>query len=340
MIDDATRTLFHPFDAGFLPMPEAMARGLFINAPSPLTIPSEFEAPLELVQDMRPAFLALQAAGRTVGAEIGQGPWDFALVLCGRHRGQNERWIAQALRTTRAGGLIVVAGAKMAGIASLRRRMEGLCDLEGHAAKYHGTVFWLRVPDDAEALALTLEDAAPAIELDTGFRTAPGMFSHERVDRGSALLAEHLPRDLKGSIADFGAGWGYLAVEIARRARSLERLDLYEASHAACAAARDNLARLAPDVPVTVTWSDLAAEKPQRRYHAVVMNPPFHQGRAAEPSLGEALIATAATALRPRGRLLMVANRQLPYERTLEKLFRAHGEIAREDGFKVLWAER
>lgn len=340
MSDDATRTLFHPFEAGFLPMPTATMRGVFINAPSSLTIPPDFEAALELVQDMRPSFLALEAAGRSVSPQIGEGPYDVALILCGRHRGQNERWIAQALRTGAPGGLIVVAGAKMDGVASLRRRMEGLCDLEGHAAKYHGTVFWLRAPQDAERLARTLEEAAPEVELDAGYRTAPGMFSHERIDRGSALLAAHLPRDLKGTIADFGAGWGFLAVEVARCARSLERLDLYEASHAACEAARHNLATLAPDATVTVNWADLAAEKPQRRYNAIVMNPPFHQGRAAEPSLGEALIATAAAALKPRGRLLMVANRQLPYERALEKLFKAHGEIAREDGFKLLWAER
>ena len=50
----------------------------------------------------------------------------------------------------------------------------------------------------------------------------------------------------------------------------------------------------------------------------MIMNPPFHQGRAAEPDLGAAFIAAAARILKPHGRLMMVANRQLPYEAALD----------------------
>ena len=46
--------------------------------------------------------------------------------------------------------------------------------------------------------------------VDGRFRTAPGMFSHDRIDAGSRLLAECLPETAKGAAADFGAGWGYL----------------------------------------------------------------------------------------------------------------------------------
>ena len=39
------------------------------------------------------------------------------------------------------------------------------------------------------------------------------MFSHGRIDPGSRLLAEALPADLSGKVADFCAGWGYLSAE-------------------------------------------------------------------------------------------------------------------------------
>ena len=72
----------------------------------------------------------------------------------------------------------------------------------------------------------------------------------------------------------------------------------------------------------------------------MISNPPFHQGRAAEPDLGAAFIAAAARILKPAGRLLMVANRQLPYEATLDAAFR-HWEKLSEDGaYKVMAAER
>ncbi len=48
-------------------------------------------------------------------------------------------------------GLIVVAGSKDDGIASLRKRMEKIVELDGHMPKYHGVVFWFRRPENAEA---------------------------------------------------------------------------------------------------------------------------------------------------------------------------------------------
>jgi 16S rRNA (guanine1207-N2)-methyltransferase len=77
-----------------------------------------------------------------------------------------------------------------------------------------------------------------------------------------------------------------------------------------------------------------------QRYDAIVMNPPFHTGRAAEPGLGQALIAAAARALRKGGTLLMVANRQLPYEADLVKHFARVEKLAQEETFKIFRAAR
>jgi 16S rRNA (guanine1207-N2)-methyltransferase len=52
------------------------------------------------------------------------------------------------------------------------------------------------------------------------------------------------------------------------------------------------------------------------------------------------MIMAAARALEPGGRLYLVANRQLPYERVLAKEFRAAGETVRDVRYKVLWAVR
>jgi 16S rRNA (guanine1207-N2)-methyltransferase len=70
------------------------------------------------------------------------------------------------------------------------------------------------------------------------------------------------------------------------------------------------------------------------------MNPPFHEGHAAEPGLGQAMIKTASQALRAGGELLMVANRGLPYEPALGEHFRTSGETARNARYKILWAKK
>jgi 16S rRNA (guanine1207-N2)-methyltransferase len=70
------------------------------------------------------------------------------------------------------------------------------------------------------------------------------------------------------------------------------------------------------------------------------MNPPFHAGRATDPSLGRAFIQSAARILAPNGKLWMVANRHLPYETTLSECFRNVDMIGGNGAFKVFHANR
>ncbi len=139
-------------------------------------------------------------------------------------------------------------------------------------------------------------------------------------------------------MADFCAGWGFLSAEAAARFPAISTLDLYEAEFDALEAARENVRPngLQPGF----FWLDLLREDVGRRYDAILMNPPFHQGRAAEPEIGAGMIRAAAKALKPGGRLVMVANRQLPYEPVLAAAFARHEEIARDGAFKVLSARR
>jgi 16S rRNA (guanine1207-N2)-methyltransferase len=339
-MDDFTRTLFHPFEAGFVEPAARDQRALFLNAAPGFRLPEAFEAAISAVQDFRPAFLALNAAGIAVEPQPHGEGYDLALVLLGRHRGQNELWLAEALERVRPGGRVVVAGGKTDGVASLAKRVAGLGEIEDRAAKHHGVVFWLVRGDGTAGISPALRAANPALLIDGGFHTVPGLFSHERVDAGSLFLAENLPTGLKGAAADFGAGWGYLSVRLAELAPAVVSIDLFEASFSACEAAKLNVAGLAPKVAARVSWQDLLREPVERRYDLIVMNPPFHQGRAAEPSIGEAMIRVASTALKPGGRLFLVANRPLPYEAALAAHFARHGEIARDDRFKVLWAAR
>jgi 16S rRNA (guanine1207-N2)-methyltransferase len=256
-------------------------------------------------------------------------------VLCGRHRGQNELRIAEAIERVAQGGVILVAGGKEDGTDSLRKRIDTLVPLEGHLPKHHGVAFWFRRAGVEPAA--TLRAANPDIVVESRFHTAPGMFSFDRIDAGSRLLAANLPGDLKGNVADFCAGWGYLADAVATRSAALSGLDLYEADFEALEAARRNV-RAA--VEPGFIWIDLLTETVQRRYDVIVMNPPFHGGRAADPGIGAAMIRAVSKALKPGGRLVMVANRQLPYEQVLAAAFSSHAEIARDGMFKVLSARR
>ncbi|TPI36390.1 class I SAM-dependent methyltransferase [Mesorhizobium sp. B3-1-6] len=335
MAAEPLKTLFYPFEAEALPLPRKDARVLFLGAEPGFRLPAGFEAALHLVQGFRPHFRTLQASGYAVTPRAEGTGFELALVLAGRHRGQNELRIADAIERTVPGGLIAVAGGKEDGIDSLRKRINALASLEGHLPKHHGVAFWFR-RTGTEAAA-TLRAGNPDLVVDGGFKTKPGMFSFDRVDAGSKLLAAHLPGDLKGNLADFCAGWGYLAAEVLQRSHALTAIDLYEADFEALEAARLNVHGA---IEPRFFWTDLLTETVEQRYDAIVMNPPFHSGRAAEPGIGAGMIRTASKALKSGGRLFMVANRQLPYEQVLSAAFASHAEIARDGMFKVFSARR
>ncbi|MGB3538984.1 MAG: class I SAM-dependent methyltransferase [Mesorhizobium sp.] len=334
---NALKTLFHPFEAEAVALPKKGETVLFPGAEPGFRLPQGFEAILHPVQGFRPDFRTLLASGYAVEPRPdGQG-YAMALVLAGRHRGQNELRIADAIERTVPGALILVAGSKDDGIASLRKRLGGLVAIEGSLPKYHGLAFWFRRPAD-EGAAEILRATNPSMLVEGRFHTAPGMFSFDRVDAGSKLLAAHLPDDLSGRVADFCAGWGYLSAEVLARCPRVAALDLYEADFEALEAAKKNLAGAVPEP--RFFWHDLLSEPVGERYDAIVMNPPFHRARAAEPAIGAGMVRMAAKALKPGGRLFMVANRQLPYEPVLAATFSSHGEIARDGMFKVFSARR
>lgn len=340
MTHEALKTLFHPFEADEIAMPNPGERVLFPGAEPGFRQAAGFQADLSLVQGFRPDYRSLLASGfRVTPTPEGHG-FDAALILVGRHRGQNENRIADAIERVKPAGLIVAAGGNEDGIASLRKRVAGLIELEGQMPKYHGIAFWFRRPENAADILAALRKGNGETLVEGRFRTMPGMFSHDRVDTGSKLLADNLPADLSGKVADFCAGWGYLAAEVLRRAPGVKQIDLYEADFASVEAAKLNLAGAGHSAAGNFFWHDLLGEPVTERYDAIVMNPPFHKARAAEPLIGQGMIKAAAAALRRGGRLLMVANTALPYEAVLNTQFGGHKEIARDGGFKVLAATR
>ena len=198
-------------------------------------------------------------------------------------------------------------------------------------SKHHAVVFEIRKTGDAVEVP----------SLMTGhkeFEIAEGMFSSDGPDKGSILLAEHFDKRIKGSVADFGAGWGYLSNRLLRASENISELDLFEADYASQQAAKDNVK--SDSVKLAFNWCDLTSEFKKRPRHWVIMNPPFHSGRAAEPELGKKFIQLAASTLPSGGRLLMVANRNLPYEDKLSKCFKRFETLETRDGFKVIEAVR
>ena len=280
---------------------------------------------IEVITSHRPDFDIWQERGRAVRTEL-CGHYTGVIVTLGRARARNEARLAQAAKAA-PDGMIVVNGAKTDGIDSLLKALKSRVPLLGQVSKAHGKCAWFSSGPELQDFAKPLMQ-----QIADGYWTAPGVFSADGPDPGSAALARALPK-LHGKIADLGAGWGWLSSEILQQS-NVSELCLIEADHTALDCARRNIT----DTRAGFHWADALRWKPSQRLDVVVMNPPFHSGRKADASLGQGFIKAAARMLGPRGQVYLVANRHLPYEQTLAECFRTSQEIGGTSAFKLLHA--
>jgi len=280
---------------------------------------------VQVVQGMRPEVDALLARDVDV-VTAPTGDFSAALVVLPRSKVQARDLIAQAAALVGA-GQVWIDGQKTDGADSIIRDLRKRTVVDPVIAKAHGKLFGI------QCAYLSDWRAAP-IRLDNGMVTVPGVFSADEVDRGSALLAAHLGA-IKGVVVDLGAGWGYLAAELSRNPE-ITALHLVEADHDALNCARQNVT----DPRAQFHWADATTFALQGGVDHVVMNPPFHTGRAADPALGRAFIVAAARLLKPAGQMWMVANRHLPYEAALAERFVKTTDLSADAAFKVIHAER
>lgn len=279
-----------------------------------------------VVQGFRPDHDALIRRGYAVSPEADPSArFALSVVMLPRARAAAKARIAAAAAAT--SGPLVVDGAKGDGVDGILREIRARAEVGEVLSKAHGKVFAVTGGDFAD-WAETGPQRTPE-----GFVTRPGVFSADGADPGSIALAAALPPRLGPRVADLGAGWGYLASAILGR-EGVTELHLIEADHAALSCARENVT----DSRARFHWADATAFTPDAPFDTVVMNPPFHVSRAADPGLGRAFVAAAARMLSPRGDLWLVANRHLPYEAALRAAFREVAEQGDSPAFKVVHA--
>lgn len=326
---DANRILL-PFEDDLIAMPEGEV--LYMRPNSFLPVGFNIFENLLCEQGFKPFADAL---GEVTVLPKATGNPALILIALTRSRAENMANFARACRMVNLGGSVVVSGDKTDGIDSMLKSVKKYCAVDGVLSKSHGKVFWLTVTDRPNLP--DWEDAATASLKPHGYITAPGMFSPDKIDKGSQMLSAYFDKSIKGPVADLGAGWGYLSKLVLARCERLETLDLFEAEHSALEAAEQNV----NDPRAAFHWADVTTlTKPAEGYHTVICNPPFHQGRAAEPSIGIQFIAAAARIMRPSGQFLMVANRQLPYESAMDLHFKKWEILDQDKGFKILRARR
>ena len=125
------------------------------------------------------------------------------------------------------------------------------------------------------------------------------------------------------------------AIGIAAARAGSAQVDLVDNSLLAVAAAGRNLANLGL-TNARALPSDALTAVAGERYDLILTNPPFHTGKAVDYDAAGAFIAGARALLNPRGRLVLVANAFIRYERAMQESFGSVETIAENDRYHVL----
>jgi 16S rRNA (guanine1207-N2)-methyltransferase len=161
------------------------------------------------------------------------------------------------------------------------------------------------------------------------FLTAAGVFSKDRLDTSTDLLAKAMEIGPQDRTLDPGCGYAPIGVVGALLAFK-GTVCLVDANLRAVKAARENLALNGIDRGRVVV-SDGFADIDEQEFSAIVTNPPFQ----SRTGVGCQLIQGAGTRLLPGGRMLPVAVRSEGYRRRMQAAF---GDVQRaaEQGGDVL----
>ncbi len=295
----------------------------------------------------------VRSAGVAEGISLlpeGTGCYDGVVIDLPQGRALARRWLLEAHALLQPGARLWLAGPNELGIQSVAddvRALFGNLDLHGYRRKCRAVTAirqeqsppapqWASLPGIAPGtwsrVPVVLAPGGPLVQL----VSLAGVFSADELDPATALLLQHIPPLQGKQVADAGCGYGVLGIAAALHGAA--GVAMVDANVLAVASARENATRLALDV--TIEAGDGLAPLAARRFDVVLSNPPFHAGKRVSYNVADVFIHQSHALLRPNGKLAIVANRFIPYQRELGAVFGNCEVVAHTKSFHVLVATR
>lgn len=282
-----------------------------------------------------------QQANVHFGVDLPEGRFDQAIIFVPKSKELLNYLLHNVVSRLGLGASIFLVGEKKAGVERASKQLQPY----GKALKLDSArhcQMW-QVTIDSTVTAKALADWAQQYTVatpngDLTICALPGVFSQNRLDVGTATLLPFLSKVTSGKIADFGCGAGVISAYLAKL-NPKNRIFAMDVDAFALASTRMTFEKndLAPEqLEITAVTG---IEDAPLFLHAIVSNPPFHQGIQTDYNASESLCKTSRRHLKSGGELWIVANRFLNYPLLIEQNFGQCTTKADQQGFKVLFAK-
>ncbi len=318
-------------------------RVLLINAPTDDLLSN-------LEKDITPCFwtwdynelqyFQTQQANVHFGIDLPEDSFDQAIIFVPKSKELLNYILHNVVSRLNVGASIFLVGEKKAGVERASKQLLPFgkaCKLDSarHCQMWQMTV-------EKTVTAKKLEDWAQQYTVttpngDLNICALPGVFSQNRLDIGTAVLLPYLSQVTAGKIADFGCGSGVISAYLAKlnpknRIFAMD-VDAFALASTRMTFEKNNLSPEQLEIKAVTGIEDAPLF-----LHAIVSNPPFHQGIHTDYNASESLCKTARRHLKSGGELWIVANRFLNYPLLIEQNFGQCTTKADQQGFKVLFA--
>ena len=281
-----------------------------------------------------------QQANVHFGVDVPERPFDQAIIFVPKAKELLNYLLHNIVARLSIGASIFLVGEKKGGVERAAKQLQPFGKAIKLDSARHCQMWQLTLDKTVQAKALA--DWAQHYTVDTPngalhIAALPGVFSQNRLDVGTAVLLPYLSEVSSGKIADFGCGAGIISAYLAKL-NAKNRIFAMDVDAFALASTRMTFEQnnLQPEQLEIKAVSGI--EDAPLFLHAIVSNPPFHQGIKTDYNASENLCKTARRHLKSGGELWIVANRFLNYPILIEQSFGECITKTDQQGFKVLFA--
>jgi 16S rRNA (guanine1207-N2)-methyltransferase len=280
--------------------------------------------------------------------------WDIVLLTIPKERRYARTLLVSAWEALKPGGQLLLAGPSKGGAKAVIKDAERFF---GNATtlsyRSHQRVA-VSIRGDSLINPLPKEFQQPGIAPGTNhfiqidrhnfsikLETHPGIFSWQELDEGTSLLLDHLTIEPGWRVWDVGCGYGAIGIYAALAGAAF--VSMSDINLIAIDYAQKNVFTNHLDHQIEVFSADNLSN-PQNihdqrlHYDLIISNPAFHQGHPVDKSMADQLIAQAPQYLTSNGRLLIVANRFLNYQKFMRAHFTHIVNVAETSKFQVIEA--